>query len=225
MSSKTTISPAPLLVSPSTAEASQRILDTAERLFAELGYDAVSISMIAEQADVSKANIFHHFSSKDELYATVLRSACAESTRLLDELVSANGSIAERLTYFAQAHIAHLNKHHHIARLVQRELFEDGACRGKQLAEQVCGENFSRLVGILRDGQARGELRHDRDPAMIANLLVGANVFFFQNRELFRHFPDVDFADDPVRYSQMMVEIILDGIIVRHGDASSNSRS
>lgn len=199
---------------PMLGEASQRILETAERLFAERGYDAVSMNMIAEQAGVSKGNIFHHFSSKDELYRTVLSSACAESTRLIDELVSTTGSIAERLSHFAQAHIAHLDKHYCLTRLVQRELFENGERRGKDLAEQVCGENFTRLVGILRDGQQRGELRQDRDPAMIAHLLVGSNFFYFQARDMLRHFPDVDFADQPTHYSRMMVAIILDGILV-----------
>lgn len=199
----------------STPDAAQRILETAERLFAEFGYDGVSINTIAEQAGVSKGNIFHHFSSKDALYQTVLKSACAESTQLLDELVGTDGSMAERLTHFAQAHINLLNKHYHLTRLVQRELLENGAHRGKELAEQVCGENFARLVEILREGQARGELRTDRDPALIAHLLVGSNIFFFQARDILRHFPEVDFADDPLRYSRMIVTVIVDGITAR----------
>lgn len=198
-----------------TPDAAQRILETAERLFAEFGYDGVSINTIAEQAGGSKGNIFHHFGSKDALYQTVLKSACAESTQLLDELVSTDGSMAERLTHFAQAHINLLNKHHHLTRLVQRELLENGAHRGKELAEQVCGENFARLVEILREGQARGELRADRDPALIAHLLVGSNIFFFQARDILRHFPEVDFADDPLRYSRMIVAVIVDGITAR----------
>ncbi|MEW6353191.1 MAG: TetR/AcrR family transcriptional regulator [Pseudomonadota bacterium] len=194
------------------ADAARRILDTAERLFATLGYDAVSMSMIADQAHVSKANIFHHFISKEALYLTVLKSACAESARLLEHLASGDG-IGERLAQFATAHLEHLNKHRDVTRLVQRELFEDGARRGKELAEQACGENFARLVEILRDGQARGELRAALDPALIATLLVGANVFFFQAHDMLRHFPSVDFADDPARFSRAAVELILRGAL------------
>jgi TetR/AcrR family transcriptional regulator len=196
-----------------TAEAAQRILHTAERLFAEHGYEGVSINMIAEQAGVSKGNIFHHFSSKETLYQTVLGSACAEARRLLDELVNRDGDLAERLLHFAAAHIAHLERHYHLTRLVQRELLEGGVRRGKELAEQLCGENFARLVEILRNAQGRGELRKELDPALIAQLLVGSNIFFFQARNMLRHFPDVDFADDPLRYSRMVVKVILAGIV------------
>lgn len=198
--------------SPATADATQRILATAERLFAELGFDAVSMNMIAEQAGVSKGNIFHHFASKDVLYTTVLKSACAESTRLMDDLGSINGSLAERLVHFTQAHLAHLKKHHHIAALVQREMLEDGPRRGKAMAERVCSENFTRLVGILRDGRARGELSKDCDPAIIAHLLVSANIFFMQARDMLRHSPELDFANDPALYSRKVVEVILTGV-------------
>ena len=194
------------------AEAAQRIMQTAERLFAEHGYAGVSINMVAEQASVSKGNIFHHFSSKATLYQTVLGTACAEARTLVDELVNRDGHLAERLRHFAAAHIAHLERHYHLTRLVQRELLEGGVRRGKGLAEQLCGENFSRLVDILRHAQGRGELRAELDPALIAQLLVGTNIFFFQGRDMLRHFPDVDFADDPLRYSQMVVDVILTGI-------------
>ena len=82
-----------------------------------------------------------------------------------------------------------------------------------RIAQQVFGENFSELVEILRRGQKRSELRADVDPAMAATLLVGANVFFFQARNVFRHFPEVNFADDPSRYSRMVVDILLRGML------------
>jgi TetR/AcrR family transcriptional regulator len=68
-------------------------------------------------------------------------------------------------------------------------------------------------VEILRTGQKNGELRKDIDPAMLATLLIGADVFFFQSREVLRHFPDVSFTDTPGSYSRMLVDILLHGIL------------
>jgi len=53
----------------------QAILKASERLFAEKGYDGASIGAIAKLAGVSKANIYHHFASKDELYSKILKRA------------------------------------------------------------------------------------------------------------------------------------------------------
>ena len=44
----------------------QSIMDAAETLFAEKGFDAVSMSAIAKLADTSKPNIYHHFKNKKD---------------------------------------------------------------------------------------------------------------------------------------------------------------
>jgi TetR/AcrR family transcriptional regulator len=190
-----------------------RILAAAEALFAEQGFDAVSMSAIAEKAEVSKANIFHHFSSKNALYLAVFGSACRESRTRLDLLESNVGNFVERLSHFATGHLQAILEHSNMARLVLRDLLENGADKGKELAEQVFGPNFAKLVEIIRNGQARGELRTDVDPAMVAVMLIAANVYFFEARDMLRHFPDVDFADKPEHYSAKMLQLMLHGIL------------
>ena len=49
-------------------ETAQTILLAARRLFAERGFDGVSINDVAAAAGVSKANVFHHFGSKPKLH-------------------------------------------------------------------------------------------------------------------------------------------------------------
>jgi TetR/AcrR family transcriptional regulator len=48
------------------------ILAAAEKLFAQAGYDGASMSMIAREAEVPKANVLYYFKSKDNLYEAVL---------------------------------------------------------------------------------------------------------------------------------------------------------
>jgi len=51
----------------------ERLLDAAERLFADHGYDAVPVRDIATAANVNVAAINYHFHGKDRLYQEVLR--------------------------------------------------------------------------------------------------------------------------------------------------------
>ena len=53
--------------------ARQRILDAAERLFAERGYDATTTKAVSDQAGVATGLVFYHFTSKAELLASLLR--------------------------------------------------------------------------------------------------------------------------------------------------------
>src|SRR3989304_9681542 len=87
-------------------DATARILAAAEALFAKHGFDAVSMNAIAELANVSKANIFHHFSSKKALYLAVLRVACRDSTEHLQELFVETGPLPERLATYTPSSIA-----------------------------------------------------------------------------------------------------------------------
>ena len=52
-------------------------------------------------------------------------------------------------------------------------------------------------------------------------MLIAINVYFFEAREVLRHYPDVDFADDPQRYSEKMLQLMLQGILPTAGEEQS----
>lgn len=59
-------------VSPKRAQ----MLAAARALFMAQGYGAVSMDAVARAAGVSKATLYAHFSSKDQLFATIIGDAC-----------------------------------------------------------------------------------------------------------------------------------------------------
>jgi AcrR family transcriptional regulator len=64
-----------------------RLLDTAERLFGELGYDGVGMRMLADEAKVNLGAATYHYGSKEALYIETFmrgfRPVNAERQRLL----------------------------------------------------------------------------------------------------------------------------------------------
>jgi len=199
-------------ISDSLPSGEAAILKAAEVLFAEKGFDAVSIRAIAEKAAVCKANVFHHYGSKDGLYLAVLRSAVSESKHILEELEGTSGDQRERLRQFAGRHLTSILDHQHVSRLILREALEGGSERGKELAEKVVGESYTRIVDLCRDGQKSGELRPELDPALVATLMVAANVFFFEAASVLKHIPEIQFSDNPQGYSTGVMDILLNGM-------------
>lgn len=55
------------------AETSERILDAAEALFAEYGFDGTSMRMITSRANANLAAVNYHFGSKEALFQAVFR--------------------------------------------------------------------------------------------------------------------------------------------------------
>lgn len=74
------------------AETRERILDTAERLFADSGFVSTSLRDITNEAGVNLAAVNYHFGSKEALLAAVLerriRPVNDRRLALLDELES-----------------------------------------------------------------------------------------------------------------------------------------
>ena len=56
------------------AQTRQLIADTARRLFAERGSEAVRVSEVAEAADVSEATVFNYFPTKEDLFYSGLEA-------------------------------------------------------------------------------------------------------------------------------------------------------
>jgi TetR/AcrR family transcriptional regulator len=189
----------------------RHILAAAESLFAVHGYDGVSIQDIANVAGVSKANIYHHFSSKDELYLAVLRYAFEYMSVLLSELQNVDGSIKEQLAHFSAKHLRHLNLKPGISRLILRELLDHGSSRGRDLARRVFGEHFSKLKQILHRGQEAGDVREDVDADHMAVAIAGMNVFLFQVWSVIRHFPGEAFRDQETS-GQILFELLFSGL-------------
>lgn len=62
-------------------ELSARVLTTAAREFAELGFEGVSMRVLADKCEVSTTWLYYHFASKDALYKEACSYAIAETFR------------------------------------------------------------------------------------------------------------------------------------------------
>ena len=69
----------------------QQILETAQRLFAEHGYDATSLQMIADEMGLTKAAVYYHFPAKVDIRHEILQPRVKRLGTLLDEAAALRG--------------------------------------------------------------------------------------------------------------------------------------
>lgn len=190
------------------------ILAAAERLFCRHGYEGVSINQVAREAGVSKANVFHHFGSKEDLYLEVVRNVRSTLTREILAITQAPAGVEQLLTQVAEAELRHLYEHADHVRLFMRECLEAQPGRSKALAEKVFGSTFAELVAALQGARQRGEIRADISASFPILVLVAACVFFFQNAEVLRHLPGADRAlTEPEAFSRELVHLLVHGLL------------
>lgn len=166
----------------SEKSALSRILAEAEVLFAERGFDGVSINEVALAAGVCKANVFHHFATKQELYERVLAQACDAFGRSLDALELREPDLAGRLWRLMEWHNAFLYQRPHGTRLILRELTGSPTVLERSPVFPLIQRNFDRIVGLLNE--VADKLREGISPALVAKVVLSLNLFGFQTERL-----------------------------------------
>lgn len=77
------------------------VLSIASRLFMELGYEPVSLNMIAQRAGVTKASVYYYFTNKADLFTTsvteMMKRICTYTLRI----IQAHSDIRMRLQQIA----------------------------------------------------------------------------------------------------------------------------
>jgi AcrR family transcriptional regulator len=69
----------------------QQILATAQRLFAERGYDATSLQLIADEMGLTKAAVYYHFRAKDDILRAVLQPGLERLKTLVEGTAAIRG--------------------------------------------------------------------------------------------------------------------------------------
>jgi AcrR family transcriptional regulator len=103
----------------------ERILDAAEKLFAERGYDATSLQLVGTAAGVSRATPGYFFGSKEGLYRAVFNRAFTRVDGILREAYTAADGVEPREAIEGIVS-AYLSIPHQFVRLGDREALSGG---------------------------------------------------------------------------------------------------
>ena len=87
-----------------------QILETAQRLFADLGYDATSLQMIADELGLTKAAVYYHFRAKSDILQAAMLPGIERVKALLDEAETMRSRRA-RTEYLVDGYVEFLVSH------------------------------------------------------------------------------------------------------------------
>lgn len=77
------------------------IVKTAQRLFMEFGYRAVSTRQIAELCKITQPALYHHFKNKQNLYIAVIQNTLQHTEMDLNTILTQYKTFHERLNHIA----------------------------------------------------------------------------------------------------------------------------
>lgn len=148
----------PSLERVAEGERYESIMLVARDLFGRRGYAAVSIGDIAQGVGVTRSALYHHFSSKEDMFAAVmidlLRSNAAKVRRRLE----GPGTAGEKLREIAAIALHDIPRYADMEALM-RDVRENLSQTQRDAVEAAYAEMGDAFRALMRQGIASGEWR------------------------------------------------------------------
>lgn len=144
-------------------ETRTKIFTAAMKLFQERGYEATTIDMIAEQADVARGTVFLHFPSKEEILAHWGEDWIEDLMERRHEWDREELSCEEQILKMFQIAMVANRENFPLVKIWVRAMLSYGRKENTRLRNL--------FADILDAGQERGSLKNEIDPIIGGNML------------------------------------------------------
>lgn len=147
------------------------IIEAALKVCAEHGFERAKIKDIARAAGIGKGTVYEYFTSKEELFAEMLRFSIVRLREGMERALASGAGIREKLLAYARFHHQFLSDQLDTMLLFsQFNYFSEGTRRFLLEQQEVI---FRQLADFVEMGVRSGELRADlnRDAAIL--IIIG----------------------------------------------------
>jgi TetR/AcrR family transcriptional regulator, cholesterol catabolism regulator len=165
------------------------VLDAAESLFAERGFDGTTVAEIAERSELAKGSLYQLFQSKDEIFSALVKRKMDHIWKLLDEIFSRDISPLEKMRLIMREKLAAVWDSRQFARIFLNELKGLHWTIEPPLMASVhekAGLGLKRIEVLFEEGQKIGEFRDDLHATTLVAAFAGftnAIIYTWLNRE------------------------------------------
>ena len=166
-------------------ESIEIILNKAEKLFADSGFGSVSMTNIANACNMSKANLYHHFSSKEDLYRQILIRAQKNTQNILEKTKEITGTNIEKIEFFINEHLNQMLKDPMKYKLLAREFSDLGLSSRSLTSIGLMEQNLSQIVALIDQAKRKKEIIETTDSRLLAYQLLSPNLCYITHQDLF----------------------------------------
>ena len=153
----------------------------AARLFAEKGFDGISMREISEQSQVSKPTIYYYFGSKENIYRDLLKKGLDLGAQKIEEISRLDVPAPEKLAAIFRTVFSLAKQNPDFARLYINVLTSQINPMFLQDMKDQTMRHRRMLVSIIRKGQESGELGPLVDKELAVEI-IGGIMFHYLHR-------------------------------------------
>lgn len=184
----------------------RQILAAAVRVFARDGYHTSRVADIAAEAGIAHGLLYHYFSSKEEVLATVFRDNWSELLDAFARVAESDEPADEQLRGIAKILLRSWRRDPGLVTVMVREVARSGRLQG-QVEEIRAG--FLAIQRVIEQGQAAGVFRPELDARLASWIFYGALEEILTGWVL-GQLPDGD--EEVARAERTIVELVCGGL-------------
>ena len=151
----------------------EAVLDAAERVFGDEGYEATKVQRIAAESGVSLTTLYSVFESKWEIYRAVNRRRLDEVMQLAQEILDDEASALETLIAGTRMQLAFFMDRRDYTKMQLKEVTAWSTIELLRSPEQVegLGSGLQYFASLFRRGMEEGDFVED-DAELVARMVI-----------------------------------------------------
>ena len=169
-----------------------QILQVAEVLFAEKGFDGTSIRDIAKEAKINVAMVSYYFGSKELLLEALVIFRISEIKKQLDILILEELQPLEKINRLIEMYINRINDNRCMYQILHFEVSSSKRKINMQAFTELKKENLKSMEAIILEGQEKGIFKKDINIPLLPSTMLGPYFHFNLNRSYYEELLGLD---------------------------------
>ena len=149
-------------------------VETVIGLAAEQNPSEITTAAIATRMGLTQGALFRHFPTKDAIWQAVMEGVAERLFARIERAAAGAATPLAALEAIFQAHVEFIAAHPGVPRMLFGELQRAEGSAARRMVQALLVRYRARVVELIAQGQAQGEIAAEIDPAPAATLFIGA---------------------------------------------------
>jgi AcrR family transcriptional regulator len=174
-----------------------QLLDKAELLFSQKGFDGTSVRDIAEQAGINTAMISYYFGSKEKLMEAIFEQRSLNIREKVDILLKDDSlDPLQKMYALVDEYVEKIlqSKQFHRILLCEQVINQNPVII--EMVAKIKHRNLSGILDIIRLGQKKGLFKKQVDVPMMMNALIGTISHVLVSLEFYKSYHNLGALSD-----------------------------
>ncbi len=196
---------------PDISEKLDVIIQAAQKVFGEYGFEKTSMKDIARELNISKASLYYYFLDKESLFTAVIQKEQKEFLRLLGEIINKDMPASDQLREYIVVRHNFFSVFLNLSKLRMNETYITNSFI-HNLIKNLKDQEFELVTRIFSHGTESGEFRTlnpARTTKLFLDIISGLRIHALKKSEILKlSNPDEELLEELLE----MKEIFINGI-------------